>query len=94
MLRHVDIIIIVFKKGVQSMKTIKVNLNSIDKVKKFVNIIALYDNDFDLVAGRYVIDAKSIMGIFSLDLSQDLDLVIQHDNDLDKILEALKEFTV
>ncbi len=76
------------------MKTIKVNLNSIDKVKKFVNIIALYDNDFDLVAGRYVIDAKSIMGIFSLDLSQDLDLVIQHDNDLDKILEALKEFTV
>lgn len=76
------------------MKTIKVNLNSIDKVKKFVNIIALYDNDFDLVAGRYVIDAKSIMGIFSLDLSQDLDLVIQHENDMDKILEALKEFTV
>ncbi len=83
------------KKGVQSiMKTIKVNLNSIEKVKKFVNIIALYDNDFDLVAGRYVIDAKSIMGIFSLDLSQDLDLVIQHENDLDKILEDLKEFTV
>ncbi len=76
------------------MKTIKVNLNSIEKVKKFVNIIALYDNDFDLVAGRYVIDAKSIMGIFSLDLSQDLDLVIQHENDLDKILEDLKEFTV
>ena len=81
-------------KGGVSMKTIKVNLNSIDKVKKFVNIIALYDNDFDLVAGRYVIDAKSIMGIFSLDLSQDLDLVIQHDTDLDKILDALKEFTV
>ena len=76
------------------MKTIKININSIDKVKKFVNIITQFDNDFDLVAGRYVIDAKSIMGIFSLDLSSDLDLVIQKDTDMDKILDALKEFTV
>ncbi|MCR4999928.1 MAG: HPr family phosphocarrier protein [Lachnospiraceae bacterium] len=76
------------------MKTLKVNINSIDKVKKFVNVITLFDNDFDLVAGRYVIDAKSIMGIFSLDLSQDLELVIQRDNDMDKILEALKDFIV
>jgi phosphotransferase system HPr-like phosphotransfer protein len=76
------------------MKSIKVNINSIDKVKKFVNVITLFDNDFDLVAGRYVIDAKSIMGIFSLDLSQDLELVIQRDNDLDKILDELKDFIV
>ncbi|MBP5265764.1 MAG: HPr family phosphocarrier protein [Lachnospiraceae bacterium] len=76
------------------MKSIKVNINSIDKVKKFVNVITLFDNDFDLVAGRYVIDAKSIMGIFSLDLSQDLELVIQKDNDLDKILAELKDFIV
>ena len=76
------------------MKTVKVNINSIDKVKKFVNVITAFDNDFDLVAGRYVIDAKSIMGIFSLDLSQDLDLVIQKDTDMDKILDALKEFIV
>ena len=52
------------------MKTIKVSLNSIDKVKTFVNEIIKYDFDFDLVSGRYVIDAKSIMGIFSLDLSK------------------------
>ena len=51
-----------------SMKTVKISLNSIDKVKAFVNTIARYDEDFDLVSGRYVIDAKSIMGIFSLDL--------------------------
>ena len=76
------------------MKSIKVNINSIDKVKKFVNVITLFDNDFDLVAGRYVIDAKSIRGIFSLDLSQDLELVIQKDNDLDKILAELKDFIV
>ena len=51
------------------MKTVQISLNSIDKVKSFVNEITKYDNDFDLVSGRYVIDAKSIMGIFSLDLS-------------------------
>ena len=50
------------------MKTVKISLNSIDKVKSFVNEITKYDYDFDLVSGRYVIDAKSIMGIFSLDL--------------------------
>ena len=46
------------------MKTVQISLNSIDKVKSFVNEITKYDNDFDLVSGRYVIDAKSIMGIF------------------------------
>ena len=55
------------------MKTVKISLNSIDKVKSFVNEITKYDYDFDLVSGRYVIDAKSIMGIFSLDLSKSID---------------------
>ena len=54
------------------MKTVKISLNSIDKVKAFVNEISKFDCDFDLVSGRYVIDAKSIMGIFSLDLSLSL----------------------
>ena len=54
------------------MKTIKITLNSIDKVKSFVNEITKYDYDFDLVSGRYVIDAKSIMGVFSLDLTRSL----------------------
>ena len=58
------------------MKTVQISLNSIDKVKSFVNEITKYDNDFDLVSGRYVIDAKSIMGIFSLDLSKPIDLNI------------------
>ena len=51
------------------MKTVKILLNTIDKVKTFVNEITKFDYDFDLVSGRYVIDAKSILGIFSLDLS-------------------------
>lgn len=48
------------------MKTVKISLNSIDKVKAFVNEVTKFDAEFDLVSGRYVIDAKSIMGIFSL----------------------------
>ena len=56
-------------KGGITLTSIHVTLNSIDKVKTFVNIISRYSSDFDLVSGRYVIDAKSIMGIFSLDLS-------------------------
>jgi len=51
------------------MKTVQISLNSIGKVKSFVNAISQFDYDFDLISGRYVIDAKSIMGIFSLDLS-------------------------
>ena len=47
------------------MKTVRISLNSIDKVKSFVNDLTKFDVDFDLVSGRYVIDAKSIMGIFS-----------------------------
>ena len=61
------------------MKTVQISLNSIDKVKSFVNEITKYDNDFDLVSGRYVIDAKSIMGIFSLDLSKPVTLEVESD---------------
>jgi len=62
------------------MKTVEVSLNSIDKVKSFVNDISKFDFDFDLVSGRYVIDAKSIMGIFSLDLSKPITLNIHVDD--------------
>ncbi len=76
------------------MTTTKVLLNSIDKVKPFVNDITKFDSDFDLVSGRYVIDAKSIMGIFSLDLSKTIDLNIHSESEADKILEALKPYIV
>ena len=76
------------------MKTIRISLNSIDKVKSFVNDLAKFDADFDLVSGRYVIDAKSIMGIFSLDLSNPIDLNIHAGAGLDTILETLKPYMV
>ena len=76
------------------MKTVQISLNSIGKVKSFVNEITKYDNDFDLVSGRYVIDAKSIMGIFSLDLSKPIDLNIHADSNLDDILAALDSYII
>ena len=76
------------------MKTVKISLNSIDKVKAFVNEVTKYDAEFDLVSGRYVIDAKSIMGIFSLDLSKPIDLNIHAEDDSDVILQALKPYII
>lgn len=77
------------------MKTVSISLNSIDKVKAFVNDISKYDFDFDLVSGRYVIDAKSIMGIFSLDLSKTIDLNIHAEgSNLEDVLVVLKPYII
>ena len=76
------------------MKTIKISLNSIDKVKSFVNDITKFEYDFDLVSGRYVIDAKSIMGIFSLDLSKPIDLNIHTEDGAEEVLKVLKNYEV
>lgn len=73
------------------MKTCTVLLSSINNVKDFVNIVSKYDCDIDLTSGRYVVDAKSIMGIFSLDLSKPITVEI-HCDDCDKILEDLKPY--
>ena len=76
------------------MKTVRISLNSIDKVKSFVNDLTKFDTDFDLVSGRYVIDAKSIMGIFSLDLSKPIDLNIHSESSVDEIVNILKPYIV
>ena len=76
------------------MKSVKISLNSIDKVKSFVNDLTKFDTDFDLISGRYVIDAKSIMGIFSLDLSRPIDLNIHAEGDAEEILTVLAPYIV
>lgn len=76
------------------MKTVRVCLDSIDKVKGFVNDISRFNTDFDLISGRYVIDAKSIMGIFSLDLSKPIELTIHESDEMDEILKALQPYVV
>ncbi len=75
------------------MKKVQVSLNSIDKVKSFVKDISQFDNDFDLISGRYVIDAKSMLGIFSLDLSKPIELSIHADDEqADAIVQILQTY--
>ena len=76
------------------MKTVRVCLDSIDKVKGFVNDISRFNTDFDLISGRYVIDAKSIMGIFSLDLSKPIELIIHESDEMDEILKIIQPYIV
>ena len=75
------------------MKKVTVSLASINDVKSFVNIVSKYDFDVDLISGRYVVDAKSIMGIFSLDLSKPIDVEVITD-DCDSFIDEIKPFTV
>lgn len=62
------------------MATFEMLLSSINDVKDFVNTVSRFDFDVDLVSGRYVVDAKSIMGIFSLDLSKPIKVEVHSDN--------------
>ena len=73
------------------MKTFNIMLGSINDVKNFVNAVSKYDYDVDLSSGRYVVDAKSIMGIFSLDLSKPIKAEI-HSDDCQALLDEMKPF--
>jgi len=74
------------------MTTVTISLDTVEKVKGFVNTVSPLDGDFDLVSSRYIVDAKSIMGIFSLDLSKPLTLQV-HNNE-DRVLPLLKPYIV
>lgn len=77
------------------MREVKVLLETIEKVKAFVTIITGFDGDADLISGRYTVDAKSILGIFSMDLSNPLILQIHAEQDeAEKILESIKDYIV
>lgn len=77
------------------MQTVEISLNTMEKAKSFNNEIAKFDYDFDLISGRYVIDAKSIMGIFSLDLSKPIELAIHAgEEELDGVMAALEPYLV
>lgn len=75
------------------MKTVKIRLSSIEAVRDFVEIVRKYDAEVDLSSGRYVVDAKSIMGIFSLDLLNPITLTAYVD-DCDKLFDELKDYIV
>lgn len=75
------------------MKSVKIMLATINDVKTFVNSVSKYDFDVDLISGRYAVDAKSIMGIFSLDLSKPIQMEI-HSDSCDAFLSEVKAFEV
>ena len=75
------------------MKEFNVKIVTIDDVKKFVSTVMTFNYDIDLISGRYAIDAKSIMGLFSIDLSKELKLVA-HTDDTAELEKAISEFIV
>lgn len=75
------------------MKQVKINIGTINDVKEFINIVNKETFEADIAVGKYVVDAKSIMGIFSLDLSKPLNLTI-HSDDCDEFLDEIGKFIV
>ena len=75
------------------MKTVDIKLSSIEDVRKFVDIVSKYDIDIDLSSGRYIVDAKSIMGIFSLDLLKPIKLTAHSDN-IDELFAEIKPYLI
>ena len=73
------------------MKSVKISLQIAQNVKDFVKVVQDYPYEIDLKSDKYVVDAKSILGIFSLDLSKPLTVEIPSD-DCDDLIEALKKF--
>ncbi|MBQ7760741.1 MAG: HPr family phosphocarrier protein [Clostridia bacterium] len=73
------------------MKKVVINLASIQDVREFVDTVTKYDMEIDLSSGRYIVDAKSIMGIFSLDLMKPIGMTI-HSDDCDELLKAVEKF--
>ena len=75
------------------MKETQIKLSNVQDIRDFVNVVILADYEVDLVQGRYVIDAKSIMGIFSLDLLSPITL-IAHSNNADMLFEKIAKFVI
>jgi phosphotransferase system HPr-like phosphotransfer protein len=76
------------------MKEVQISLDSIEKVRDFVNLIAKFNTDFDITSGTKTIDAKSIVGILTLNLSKPMDLTIRDNDNMDEILKAIDTYIV
>lgn len=73
---------------------VTVMLNDFNKIRKFTTEVSGFESDIDLVRGRYIIDAKSIVGIFTLDLSEPVDVVLWSENEeeINRFKKIMKEF--
>lgn len=77
------------------MQEVQISLKSIEDVKQFVQTITMFDGEFELISGKYVVDAKSILGLFSVDLSKPVTLRIEvTDSTLEDVLNAISQYRV
>ena len=75
------------------MKSMQISLQMASQVKTFVNVVQKYPYDIELKSDKYVVDAKSILGIFSLDLSKPI-IVEIHSNDCQDLIDELTQFAI
>lgn len=75
------------------MTSVSIKLPTIEAVQEFVDTVCEYDLDISLSSGRYIVDAKSIMGIFSLDLRMPITMTVDSD-DCGDILRAVDKYVV
>lgn len=75
------------------MKSVMIQLQNVNQIKELVQAVTSSPYDIDIASGRYIIDAKSILGIFSLDIEKPMEVII-HGEDCEEILEELRQFTV
>ncbi len=75
------------------MKTKMIKLTAITDVQELVRIVTNFNGEVDLRSGRYTVDAKSIMGIFSLDLSKPIEVVVAEGDDADTLFASLEKFS-
>lgn len=77
------------------MKEVQISLSSIDDVKQFVQTLTMFDGDFELISGKYIVDAKSILGLFSVDLSKPVILRIDiEETKMGEVLKAITKYKV
>lgn len=74
------------------MKSLDINLDSVGKIKNFIEITSKFESDLDLISDRYIVNAKSILGVLSLDLKKALKLNIQDEKIFDDLKSQLKPF--
>ena len=75
------------------MREVQISLRTIEEVKEFVQTITMFDGDFELISGKYIVDAKSILGLFSVDLSKPVTLKIDVNNSkMNEVLTVIEKY--
>ena len=75
------------------MKQVQIKFNTIAQIQNFVNDMSRFLSDVDLTSGKYIVNAKSVIGVFSLDLAHPIGLTADGEDE-DKVIEAVKDLIV